>query len=151
VHRISAQLLLDPWLWVIAIGEAIASFAGTSFWIVLVGGAGACALGVSGRRLPAALIVIAAIGLSVLTWTGTPEPFQTTSRGTPVTTALLFWAGLKGGLLTFGGAYTAIPFIRNDTVGRDCMTDAQFLDGLSNRSLCPERHRGYRRPDLKRN
>lgn len=39
-------------------------------------------------------------------------------------TAALFWTGLKGGLLTFEGAYTAIPFIRNDTVGRGCMTDA---------------------------
>ena len=27
-------------------------------------------------------------------------------------------AGLKGGLLTFGGAYTAIPYVRADTVGR---------------------------------
>src|SRR5256885_8786075 len=31
---------------------------------------------------------------------------------------LIFVAGLKAGLLTFGGAYTAIPFIRNDAVDR---------------------------------
>jgi len=54
----------------------------------------------------------------------------------PTVTAL-FWAGLKGGLLTFGGAYTAIPFIRNDTVGRGWLTDAQFLDGLGLSSLLP--------------
>jgi chromate transporter len=53
------------------------------------------------------------------------------------TTAALFWAGLKGGLLTFGGAYTAIPFIRNDTVGRGWMTDAQFLDGLALSGILP--------------
>src|SRR5256885_12012126 len=43
---------------------------------------------------------------------------------------LIFVAGLKAGLLTFGGAYTAIPFIRNDAVGRGWITDGQFLDGL---------------------
>ena len=55
----------------------------------------------------------------------------------PATVPLLFWAGLKGGLLTFGGAYTAIPFVRNDTVGRGWMTDGQFLDGLSLSSVLP--------------
>jgi chromate transporter len=49
----------------------------------------------------------------------------------------LFWAGLKGGLLTFGGAYTAIPFVRNDTAGRGWMTDAQFLDGLALSGILP--------------
>ena len=44
---------------------------------------------------------------------------------------------MKGGLLTFGGAYTAIPFIRNDTVGRGWMTDAQFLDGLGLSGILP--------------
>ena len=36
----------------------------------------------------------------------------------PITLLALFIAGLKGGLLTFGGAYTAIPYVRSDTVGR---------------------------------
>jgi len=53
------------------------------------------------------------------------------------TTIALFWAGLKGGLLTFGGAYTAIPFIRNDTVGRGWMSDAQFLEGLALSGVLP--------------
>jgi chromate transporter len=53
------------------------------------------------------------------------------------TTAALFWTGLKGGLLTFGGAYTAIPFVRNDTVGRGWMTDPQFLDGLALSGVLP--------------
>lgn len=50
----------------------------------------------------------------------------------------LFGTGLKGGLLTFGGAYTAIPFMRADAVitGR-WMTDAQFLDGLALSAVLP--------------
>jgi chromate transporter len=137
VHRIGAHILLDPWLWTIAIGGAVASLLGVSFWIVLLAGGSAYALGASGRPLLAALVVIAAITLSALTLPDAPEPLPTTFQATPATTALLFWAGLKGGLLTFGGAYTAIPFIRNDTVGRGWMTDAQFLDGLGLSGILP--------------
>lgn len=50
----------------------------------------------------------------------------------------LFSSGLRAGLLTFGGAYTAIPFLRADAVvtGR-WMSDAQFLDGLALSSVLP--------------
>src|SRR3546814_20164042 len=43
----------------------------------------------------------------------------------------LFFSGLKAGLLTFGGAYTVIPFLRADAVGTGWMTDAKFHDGLA--------------------
>ena len=51
--------------------------------------------------------------------------------------ALLFLSGLKAGLLTFGGAYTVIPFVRGDAVGRGWMTDAQFLDGIALSGILP--------------
>jgi chromate transporter len=57
---------------------------------------------------------------------------------------LIFASGLKAGLLTFGGAYTAIPFVRNDAVGRGWMTDGQFLDGLALSVCC--RHRSSSSP-----
>ncbi|MGH8728550.1 MAG: chromate transporter, partial [Burkholderiales bacterium] len=49
----------------------------------------------------------------------------------------LFLSGLKAGLLTFGGAYTVIPFLRDDAVGNGWMTDAQFLDGLALSGILP--------------
>src|SRR3546814_2863975 len=49
----------------------------------------------------------------------------------------LFFSGLKAGLLTFGGAYTVIPFLRADAVGNGWMTDAQFLDGLALSGILP--------------
>jgi chromate transporter len=49
----------------------------------------------------------------------------------------LFLAGLKGGLLTFGGAYTAIPYVRADTVGRGWISDAAFLDGIALAGVLP--------------
>jgi chromate transporter len=44
----------------------------------------------------------------------------------------LFVSGLRGGLLTFGGAYTAIPFLQRDAVERGgWMTNPEFLDGVA--------------------
>jgi chromate transporter len=51
---------------------------------------------------------------------------------------LLFWSGLKAGLLTFGGAYTAIPFLQRDAVSQGAwMSNSQFLDGLALSGLLP--------------
>jgi chromate transporter len=54
-----------------------------------------------------------------------------------VSAPALFLSGLKAGLLTFGGAYTAIPFIRGDAVGRGWVTDGQFLDSLALSGIIP--------------
>ena len=40
-------------------------------------------------------------------------------------TAEIFWEGLKAGLLTFGGAFTVIPFLQESAVeAQDWLTDA---------------------------
>ena len=49
----------------------------------------------------------------------------------------LFLSGLKAGLLTFGGAYTAIPFVRGDAVGRGWVSEPQFLDSLALSGVIP--------------
>ena len=60
------------------------------------------------------------------------------SSGAPPSTLSLLGSGLRTGLLTFGGAYTAIPFLQNDAVARGgWMTDAQFLDGLALGGVLP--------------
>jgi chromate transporter len=44
----------------------------------------------------------------------------------------IFIEGLKAGLLTFGGAYTVIPFLQDSAVnGHHWLTDSQFVDGLA--------------------
>ena len=46
--------------------------------------------------------------------------------------AELFLEGLKAGLLTFGGAYTVIPFLQESSVEvHGYLTDSQFIDGLA--------------------
>lgn len=39
--------------------------------------------------------------------------------------------------MTFGGAYTAIPFMRQDMAGRGWMSDGQFLDGVALAGVLP--------------
>lgn len=47
-------------------------------------------------------------------------------------TAEIFVEGLKAGLLTFGGAYTVVPFLQETAVeSQGWLTNAQFLNGLA--------------------
>ena len=71
-----------------------------------------------------------------LAWSS-DSPAPTAVAASSVTTLALFAGGLKAGLLTFGGAYTAIPFVHSDTVGRGWLSDAQFLDGLALSGIIP--------------
>ena len=53
-------------------------------------------------------------------------------------TAEIFWEGLKAGLVTFGGAYTVIPYLHDAAVdGQHWLTDAQFVDGLAMSGVLP--------------
>ncbi len=50
----------------------------------------------------------------------------------------MFTSGFKAGMLTFGGAYTVIPFLQRDATGPGgWMTKAQFLDGLALGGILP--------------
>lgn len=139
VHRIGKHILLDPWLWGIAVASAAASLVGISFWLVLPTAGAAYALASTRRYwLLVAVLVAAAVPAALLMQPGNEPPSVTTFVTEIAPSALaLFVTGLKGGLLTFGGAYTAIPFVRNDTVGRGWMTDPQFLDGLALSGVLP--------------
>ena len=53
-------------------------------------------------------------------------------------TAEIFLEGLKAGLLTFGGAFTVIPFLQQAAVAdHHWLTDSQFVDGLAISGVLP--------------
>jgi chromate transporter len=53
-------------------------------------------------------------------------------------TATIFWEGLKAGLLTFGGAYTVVPFLQQSAVeNHHWLTNDQFVDGLAMAGVLP--------------
>jgi chromate transporter len=137
VLRIGGDILSDRWTWAIAILTFAATMAGLSFWILLPAAGAAYALARRGAPLAAAAILLAglAIGYALMS----PDlPLAPASReASQASVAALLWTGLKAGLLTFGGAYTAIPFVRDDVVGRGWLSDSQFLDGLALSGIVP--------------
>ena len=142
-HRIGGHVLTDRWLWAVGIVAAAAAYLGISFWIVLPA-AGLIYLALARRNfwLAAGVVALAlaAILLSLAARSGgvaaQVAAAPLVGPGT-VAPALLFLSGLKAGLLTFGGAYTVIPFVRGDAVARGWMTDAQFLDGVALSGILP--------------
>ena len=141
VHRIADHALTDRWLSAVAAASAVSSWLGVGFWIVLPA-AGLLYAFVAGRQHAIAVLVLMAVA-AIACWST-----QTTELAGPIAiaglvaadsvgAAALFVSGLKAGLLTFGGAYTAIPFVRDDAVGRGWVSDGQFLDSLALTSVIP--------------
>lgn len=137
VVRIGQHVIEDRWLGLVALFSLAAALAGVSFWVPLA--AGGLAYAVGQRRWPVAMVVAGAIAIALverLAWA--PQGAAVApGAAVPVTLAALFLAGLKGGLLTFGGAYTAIPYVRADTVTRGWISDVSFLDGIALAGVLP--------------
>lgn len=131
VVRLSRKFIDDVPLAVLAVVSlALTYFAGAGFVAVLAGS-----------------------GLAYWLWTasGAPTPSLHSVTIAPATvllalagaitislTAEIFLEGLKAGLLTFGGAYTVIPFLQQSAVeSRHWLTDGQFLDGLAMAGALP--------------
>jgi len=126
--RLGGSFVTDVPLAVIAVaGFALTLFVSVSFVLVLFGAGIAYELWTNGRRwvgrahsiAPVALVIVAgAVTLSL--------------------TAQIFLEGLKAGLLTFGGAYTVIPFLRESSVaGHHWLSSSQFVDGLAMSGILP--------------
>jgi chromate transporter len=136
VIRIGQHIIEDRTLAVIAAASLLAVLVGVPFWIPLA--AGGAGYAVAHRPALAATVAIATIGAALVALILTaPQASAANTVGAPVTLVALFMAGLKGGLLTFGGAYTAIPYVRADTVGRGWIGDHMFLDGIALAGILP--------------
>jgi chromate transporter len=128
IVRLGRKFVTDVPLAVIAVASlALTLGAGVSFVLVLLAGGLAYELwtraGRSSRALSLAPLPAAAVVLGGLTAGLTLE---------------IFLEGLRGGLLTFGGAYTLVPFLQESAVeGQGWLTDAQFLDGLALSGVLP--------------
>jgi chromate transporter len=144
VHRIGKHILIDARLWTIALVSALAFALGAHFLFILL------AAGLSYffwmRDKVAIPLALGVALLSYAAYTFSPEIFQTaaTSGATTAPGFLqgspfqIFLSGLKGGLLTFGGAYTAIPFMQQEAVIEQAwMTQQQFLDGIALSGILP--------------
>lgn len=149
VIRIGGHVATNAWLWTIAALAMVAQLAGVHFGIVLAGAGAMYLLAVPGRAPGAWSIAVLAVvgiagtivsngglaGLAALTpilVDAVPAQLQAMSP------LALLWSGLKAGLLTFGGAYTVIPFLQRDAVvDGGWMSNGQFLDGVALTGLLP--------------
>ena len=147
VHRIGGHVLADRWLWVIALVAMLAQLAGVHFAVTLTAGGAVYVLAKQGwTSLAASVIVLCTTG--VIGWfayngyelalLGGGAAVQQGAGQAERSLWELFISGLKAGMLTFGGAYTVIPFLQEDAVADGAwMTNEQFLDGLALSSLLP--------------
>lgn len=142
VYRIGRHALTDPWLWAIGVAAIGSDLAGVSFGLTLVVAGAAYATVRRGRLLWAGAVVsigvLAALFVPGLRGVASaPMVLQGAGSATP-SVVRLFGAGLLSGLLTFGGAYTVIPFLRQQAVVVGAwMTDGQFVDGLALSGVIP--------------
>ena len=147
-HRIGEHALHNRFLILLAILSFTANILKVYFFIPIVL-AGVIYFLFSIQRKTAAYVLMG-LSIGALVFYSYINGFEITSVG-PATTipvhdgvlkevnnAELFLSGLNGGLLTFGGAYTAIPFLQQDAVETgQWMTNGQFLDGLALSSILP--------------
>jgi chromate transporter len=142
LHRIGERVLGSPLSYVVAILSVGAGLAGVPFVIPLAVGGLVFLLNERGhsRMAGAPLLLLAvAMVLAIVANPGASRRAEPPAgSGVEATPGQLLVTGLKGGALTFGGAYTSIPFVRNDAVGPDgWMSDGQFLDGLALAGIIP--------------
>jgi chromate transporter len=141
VHRIGTHALHNnKWLWSLAIFAAFAQFLDVNFLITLLICGFIFALITRGQtRFGFLLLVVSVFSIFYFNFNqfSTPQTIPNTQI-LETNSLTLFISGLRAGLLTFGGAYTAIPFIQHDAVEvGQWMTNAQFLDGLALSGLLP--------------
>lgn len=128
VVRLSGTFVTDWWLAALAVAAfALTTWAEASFVLVLLGAGIAYELvknagrwlGRANSLAPALLVLVSgAVTLSL--------------------TAEIFLEGLKAGLLTFGGAFTAIPFLQQGAVvEHGWLSESQFVDGLALSGVLP--------------
>jgi chromate transporter len=142
VHRIGRHAVTDRWLWGIAVAAFAADLLGVHFALTLAFG-GLAHLLLRRRRFVIAtacgVLFMAAAIASALTLK--PESVVTGASTRPANSpshVALLGYGFKSGMLTFGGAYTVIPFLQQDAVVvGGWMTNDQFLDGIALSGVLP--------------
>lgn len=153
VYKLGKGSLKGPVLWTIAIFSMIGQFLGVHFAIALLAGAITGASRSSRALLAITLIVWAAFvvaSAALLAPSKHPTVIEDAPRAVAPSVAQLGVIGLEAGLVTFGGAYTAIPVIERHAVARSAidggdgikpargwMTHAQFVDGLAIGGVLP--------------
>jgi chromate transporter len=128
--RLGRNFVTDVPLAAIALAAfALTLFASAGFVLVLLGAGLAYELWTNGASFARRLSSISPAPLALLALAATASASLT---------AEIFFEGLKAGLLTFGGAFTVIPFLQEASVdAHGWLTQDQFVDGLALTGVLP--------------
>ncbi len=138
VHRIGQHAVTNRMLLLCAGMMALAEICRVPFYIPLLIAGTAYSLAAKSKR--AALLLITIMILSSAGWMVSRSQSGALETGATFQPTLLnlLISGFRTGLLTFGGAYTAIPFMRHDAVvAGGWVTNPPFLDGLALSGILP--------------
>lgn len=139
--KLAKGLLSTPMHRLLAVLAAALTLLDVPFWVTL-GGIGLCGSLIA-RRGSWRLFGWTLLASGVLLALGLQWPPSALSTVVTVTAPAvpsrweLLASGLQVGLLTFGGAYTAIPLMRDQATSAGWVSDSQFLDGLALSGLLP--------------
>ncbi len=133
-QRIAQHSLHSRPLWGLAALSVVLTMLGVHFLYLFALSAAAQSLWAAGRRMAAIILlavsVIIVLALSPM-FPAMPLPDHWGQAG-------LFLEGLKGGLLSFGGAYTILPLFEQSMVGTyPAITPQSFLDGIALSNVIP--------------
>jgi len=146
VRTLGRRACTDSTLVFIALAAGATSLGGMHFGVILVLSAAAGYLTDRGKNWAGFGLIggMAFFALMIFLWKTLSSPEDAlpiigtganAGHGTLVEGLL---SGAKAGLLSFGGAYTAVPYLRDDAVLiNGWMTHAQFLDGVAVVSTFP--------------
>lgn len=145
VHRIGKHALVNRRLFTMAAASFLAYFCGVDFFIVLPLTGLAYVFWTKEKPVYVALcgiaLVIACVLLfdrQVLQPSSALPAAKTAAAANDHSPVAVSWSGLKAGMLTFGGAYTVIPFLQQDAVvDNGWLSNRQFLDGIALSGVLP--------------
>jgi chromate transporter len=134
-HKISEHILINKKLILIGVLSSALTWLGLNFLLnILI--CGACYyLCVKHNNILAIALGIISLPIALTGYLNI-ELFQYFT--TPESDSGLFLQGLKAGLLSFGGAYTALPFLKSGIVGHYLgVTENVFSDGIALTGVVP--------------
>ena len=133
VLRIGSRCVVDPTGLFLALGAAATAALGTPALLALAATGLVHACWQRGRAQAALLAAALPLAWSLLV----PAPTLVVEAGTALPPAqaadllALARTGIECGLLTFGGAYTALPFLHESAVGNGWVGEQAFWDGAA--------------------
>lgn len=144
IHRIGTHVITERYHWII-LGVALLSTLMNVHFSITLTISGILAIVFSKRQrfglwFIGSTLIILTICISVVTFV---KPVQFTlpvngNESKTTSTLSYFTTGLKSGLLTFGGAYTILPFLEHDAVQKNqWLSEDELVDGIAIASMLP--------------